>query len=470
MATNSRSKPKPKRVSAKDPARRPARPASKTAKPTVNGPELYRRAKSLIPGGTQLLSKRPEMFLPDQWPSYYSEAKGVEVVGLDGRRYVDMSIMGIGACILGYADPDVDAAAHTAIDRGVACTLNAPEEVELAELLCDLHPWADMVRYARAGGEAMAMAVRIARAHTHKDKIAFSGYHGWTDWYLAANLGDAAALDGQLMPGLAPAGVARGLKGSALPFHYNRLDQLQAIVRENRDSLGVIVMEPRRDEPPQAGFLEEVRRIATEIGAVLIFDEITTGFRMTAGGIHKLLGVDPDIAVFSKAMANGYAMSAVIGRAEVMEAAQSTFISSTNWTERIGPAAAIATIRKYVRERAEKHITRIGAMVMTGWNETARLHGIPIHTSGLDSLCHFSFTHQDDASLVTLFNQLLLERGYLAFNQFKPALAHQESHVRGYLKAVDEAFGEIAEALSANDVAKRLKGPVVRRGFYRLTR
>ena len=247
-----------------------------------------------------------------------------------------MSMMAIGACVLGYADPDVDGAVKAAIDAGSASTLNAPEEVELAELLCELHPWADMVRYARAGGEAMMIAVRIARAHTRRDKVAFSGYHGWCDWYLAANLADEAALDGQLMPGLDPAGVPRGLKGTALPFHYNRLDQLKAIVDANRGELGAIVMEPQRGEAPAPGFLEAVRDIATDIGAVLIFDEVTTGWRMTDGGIHTLLGVNPDIAVFAKAMANGYPMAAIIGTSPVMEAAQSTFISSTNWTERVG--------------------------------------------------------------------------------------------------------------------------------------
>ena len=183
------------------------------------GQELYQLAKKLIPGGTQLLSKRPEMFLPEQWPSYYAQARGVEVVDLDGNVYVDMSIMGVGACVLGYADPDVDTAAKAAIDNGSMCTLNAPEEVELAELLCKLHPWAQMVRYARAGGEAMSMAVRIARAHTRRDRVAFCGYHGWTDWYLAANLGKEDALDGHLLPGLDPAGVPRELRGTALPFH-----------------------------------------------------------------------------------------------------------------------------------------------------------------------------------------------------------------------------------------------------------
>src|SRR6266849_4383334 len=207
----------------------------KTKISTAKGQALYRRAKQLIPGGTQLVSKRAELYLPDQWPSYYASARGVEVTDLDGNTYIDMSMMGIGACVLGYADPEVDGAVKAAIDAGSASTLNAPEEVELAELLCELHPWADMVRFARAGGEAMMIAVRIARARTRRDKIAFSGYHGWGDWYLAANLADEDALDGQLMPGLDPAGVPRGLKGTALPFHYNRLDELKAIVDANRD-------------------------------------------------------------------------------------------------------------------------------------------------------------------------------------------------------------------------------------------
>ena len=435
----------------------------------MKGQDLYKRAKRRIPGGTQLLSKRPEMFLPERWPSYYAKARGVEVVDLDGNTYIDMSIMGVGACVLGYADPDVDRAAKEAIDSGTMCTLNAPEEVELAELLCELHPWADMVRYARAGGEAMSMAVRIARTHARRDKIAFCGYHGWADWYLAANLGEEDALDGELMAGLDPAGVPRGLRGTALPFHYNRIDQLKAIVDTNRDSLAAIVMEPQRGQAPAPGFLEEVRDIASEIGAVLIFDEITTGFRMTAGGIHLLLGVDPDMAVLAKAMANGYAMAAVIGREEVMQAAQSTFISSTNWTERIGPAAALATIRKYQRENVSEHIRRIGLLVMDGWTLAAEKTGLKLHADGLPSLNHFGLEHEDAQALVTLFNQLMLEKGYLAFNQFKPSFAHREEHVRNYLVAVKEAFAVLAEAVQKGDVRNRLSGPTARSGFYRLT-
>jgi len=433
-----------------------------------SGQRLYERARRLIPGGTQLLSKRPEMFLPEGWPAYAASSSGVEVVDLDGNRFVDMSIMGVGACVLGYADLDVDAAARAAIDGGVMSTLNAPEEVELAELLCELHPWAERVRYARSGGEALAVAVRIARAATGRDRIAFCGYHGWSDWYLAANLADESSLDGHLMPGLPPAGVPRALYGSTLPFHYNRVEELEALVGEHGRELAAIVMEPQRGAQPAAGFLEAVRRIATETGAVLVFDEVTTGFRMTCGGIHLLHGVDPDIAVFAKAMANGYAMSAVIGRSEVMEAAQATFVSSTNWTERIGPAAALATIEKLRREDVPAHLVAIGSRVTDGWRAAATVAGLELHADGLPSLAHFELAGDGELTLSTLFTQRMLERGYLAWNQFKPSFAHREEHVVPYLAAVEEVFCELAEAAAAGDAAERLHGPPARRGFYRL--
>ena len=436
----------------------------------MTGPDLYKKAKKLIPGGTQLLSKRPEMFLPDLWPAYYSKAKGVEVFDLEGRRYIDMSIMGVGACILGYADPDVDQAVKDAIDSGAMCTLNAPEEVELAELLCELHPWAQMVRYGRSGGEAMSIAVRIARAHTKKDVIAFCGYHGWTDWYLSANLGDNEALDGHLMPGLSPAGVPRGLTGTALPFHYNQIEELKTIVSNHRNSIAAIVMEPQRDHAPAPGFLEEVREIAKDINAVLIFDEITTGFRMTAGGIHLLHGVNPDIAVFAKAMANGYPMAAVVGTEGVMQAAQSTFISSTNWTERTGPAAALATIRKYQRENVAAHINQIGNMVIEGWKKVAAETGLNLHTDAtIPSLAHFSLPYTDELPLTTLFTQEMLKLGYLAFHQFKPSFAHKAQHVQDYLATLKGVFSILSKAAEQGKSTTLLEGPQARRGFHRLT-
>lgn len=436
---------------------------------TAAGQDLYRRAKRLIPGGTQLLSKRPEMFLPEAWPSYAASARGVEVVDLDGRRYIDMSIMGVGACVFGYADPEIDAAAKAAIDAGVMCTLNAPEEVELAEELVRLHPWSDAVRFTRSGGEALAVAVRIARAHTRRDVVAICGYHGWSDWYLAANLGDDDSLDGHLMPGLSPAGVPRGLAGTALPFHYNRLSELERIVAEHGSELAAVVIEPQRGDDPAPGFLEGVRALASETGAVLVFDEVTTGFRFVTGGIHLRLPVAPDLAVLAKAMANGYAIAAVLGRAEVMDAAQGTFISSTNWTERIGPAAALAAIRKHEREHAGDRLVAIGSRVVEGWRAAASAGGVEIDAEGT-SLAHFSFAGDDDLALGTLFTQRMLERGYLAWTQFKPSLAHGEEHIAPYLDAVADVFVEIAEARERGDVHDRLTGPTARRGFYRLAR
>jgi glutamate-1-semialdehyde aminotransferase len=437
----------------------------------MNGPDLYLKAKTLIPGGTQLLSKRPELFLPEKWPAYYSRANGAEVVDLDGRTFTDMSIMGVGACVLGYADPDVEVAVIDAVKAGNQCTLNSPQEVELAEKLIELHPWADMVRYARSGGEAMSMAVRIARASSGKDVVAFSGYHGWTDWYLAANLGEDSALDGHLMPGLQPAGVPRSLAGSAYAFHYNEIEELEEIARRANGKLGVIVIEPRRSEMPKDGFLEKVRKLADREGAVLIFDEITTGWRMCSGGIHKTLGVNPDIAVFAKAMANGYAISAVLGRREVMDAAQTTFISSTNWTERIGPAAALATIKKYADLDVNLHINKIGDLVTQGWLKCAESAGLEIdaHHHGLASLAHFSFKHPDEIYLSTIFVDRMLDRGWLAFTQFKPSYAHKESHVERYLQDCEAVFEELCKASKAGDIKDQLKSPLVRRGFARLT-
>ena len=261
------------------------------------GQRLYVRAKERIPGGTQLLSKRPELHLPEQWPSYYSRACGVEIWDLDGNKYLDMSYNGIGACTFGAADPDVNAAVCAAVEAGSMSTLNAPEEVELADVLCELHPWADMARFARGGGDAMTVAVRIARREPGADRIAFCGYHGWHDWYLAANLGGEDALDGHLLPGLEPAGVPRALRGTSLPFRYNRIAELEAIVAQHRDELAAIVMEPIRDAEPENGFLQRVREIATEIGAVLVIDEVSAGFRLTTGGAHLVYGVDHGMVV-----------------------------------------------------------------------------------------------------------------------------------------------------------------------------
>lgn len=437
---------------------------------TKKGMALWRRAKKIIPGGSQLLSKRSEMFSPDQWPSYYKKAKGVEVWDLDGNKYADMSYMSLGAATLGYADSDVDGAAKKAIDDSTVSTLNSPYEVELAELLLKLHPWAGQVRYARTGGEAMSVAVRIARAYTGRDKIAFCGYHGWHDWYLAANLASNKNLDGHLLQGLLPKGVPRALKGTALAFNYNRIDELERIVKKHKKNIATIVMEPLRHTEPQNDFLKKIRKIADRIGAVLVFDEISIGWRLNVGGAHLLYGVNPDIVVFAKAMSNGYPMAAIIGKKRVMDAAQESFISSTYWTEAVGPAAAIATIRKMQKKNTPAHIKKIGGMIGDGWRNLAEKHDLKINILGPEALITFSFNYGKESQAIrTLFTQEMLRRGFLAGPSVYVSYAHKEAHVKKYLKAVDEVFGILKKALEEKKVRKLLKGPVAHEGFKRLT-
>ncbi len=432
------------------------------------GVKLWNRAKKIIPGGNNLLSKRQERFLPDQWPTYFKKAKGCEVWDLDGNRYLDFSYMGIGANILGYCDPDVNRAVMRVIKDGNMTTLNAPEEVELAELLLKLHPWAGMVRFGRTGSDATQIAVRIARAYTRRDKVAFCGYHGWTDWYIAANIGNKRALDDQLLPGLKSLGVPRVLKGTALPFHYNDIDELKAIVKKNK--IGVIIMEPIRELEPENNFLGKVRRIANQVGAVLIFDEITSGFRMAPGGAHVKYGVTPDIVLYGKGLGNGYPMSAIIGKKKIMDVAQETFISSTYWTERIGPAAALATIEKTLEKNVPRHLVATGKAITRGWKAAAKKHGLKITTFGIPPLTHFRFGYGErNQALLTLFNQEMLARGFITTNAVYTSYAHKKTHVNQYLRAVNQVFAILKEALTKNDIKRRLKGPVADPTLKRLT-
>jgi glutamate-1-semialdehyde 2,1-aminomutase len=435
---------------------------------TSKGQALYRRARARIPGGTQLLSKRPEMFLPGGWPAYYSEARGAAVWDLDGNRYLDMSYGGIGACVLGYADPEVDDAVRAAIGKGSACTLNCPEEVALADLLCELHPWAEMVRFVRCGGEAMAAAVRIARAKTKRDKIVFCGYHGWQDWYLAANLSDGDALQGHLLPGLDAAGVPRALAGTAIPFAYNDPAALEQALHRAGDDLAAIVMEPQRSVPPLPGFLEMAREQSRRRGALLVFDEITAAFRLNSGGLHLLRGVTPDLAVFAKALSNGYPMGAVLGTEDAMQAAQETFLSSTHWTERTGPAAALAAVTKHRRENVAAHLVRIGESVQQAWRSAAAETGLRITVSGMPPLARFHFDEPDPQALRTLFAQEMLDRGFLSSNAFYAMFAHEPAQVEQYAAAVREVFALLRAAIDQGTVNQRLRGPVAHSGFFRL--
>ena len=434
---------------------------------TNSGTELWARAKKLIPGGSMLLSKRSEMYLPQGWPAYFSRTQGCSIWDLDGREYKDLSLMGIGTNILGYSRPEVDAAVHETVNKGNLSTLNAPEEVYLAEKLIELHPWADMVRYARSGGEACAIAVRIARAASGKDKIAFCGYHGWHDWYLAANLSDDDSLTGHLLPGLEPNGVPKALTGTSIPFQFNDLDQITAIM-EADDQIGVIYMEVQRSDPPAPGFLEGVRALATKHNAVLIFDECTSGFRRAMGGMHLHYNVEPDLATFGKTLGNGYAITAVIGRASVMEAAQTSFISSTFWTERIGPTAALATLDVMEKENATTRVHEIGTKVQTAWEKLGADAGLTVTTGGLPALANFTITGLDPLAVKTYITTRMLDFGYLASNSLYASIVHTDEVLDAYYNCLSIVFGELA-AMDDTQLAAALPFGTAQSGFRRLT-
>ncbi|OPZ95132.1 MAG: 3-aminobutyryl-CoA aminotransferase [Planctomycetes bacterium ADurb.Bin412] len=355
----------------------------------------------------------------------------------------------------------MDAAVLDAINKGTSCSLNCPEEVELADLLCELHPWAEKARFARTGGEAMAVAVRIARAHTGRDKIAFCGYHGWHDWYLAANLGTENALGEHLLPGLSPAGVPKCLAGTAFPFTYNRLDELEAIVAAQGRDLSAIVMEPIRNISPEPGFLEGVRGLACKAGAVLIVDEISAAFRMNSGGAHIVLGLEPDMAVFSKALGNGYPIAAVIGKGSIMDAAESTFISSTNWTERTGPAAALAVIDKFERLNVSEHLVSLGQRVKAGWQEIAARHRLAIKISGIDPMLHLHFC-ENHSQATAFYTQEMLKRGFLAGSLFYAMHAHTPKQLEKFLENTDAVWQKIAAGNYS------LEGQPAESGFQRI--
>ena len=432
------------------------------------GQSLYKKAKQLIPGGTMLLSKRPEMFLPEGWPCYFSKTKGCSVWDLNGKKYIDVSLMGVGTNTLGYSHPVVDKAVLESVKKGNLSTLNCPEEVYLAEKLIEINPWVDMVRFARSGGEANSIAIRIARAASGKDKVAICGYHGWHDWYLSVNLNSKGdSLDDHLLPGLNPKGVPKNLKDTVFPFEYNNFDQLLNIVSQN--DIGVIKMEVTRSIPPENNFLKKIRDLADKKNIVLIFDECSSGFRETFGGIHKKYNVEPDIAMYGKTLGNGYAITAVVGRRSVMENAQETFISSTFWTERIGPTAALKTLEVMENEKSWEQITNKGLLIQREWGQIAKRQKIEIEINGIPALSTFKFNHINSAEFKTYLTQEFLKKGYLASTAFYPSISHSSFILTDYFEILEDVFFNISRCLNEEiNIKDVLKYPVAHSGFKRL--
>jgi len=347
-------------------------------------------------------------------------------------------------------------------------TLNCPEEVGLAEKLIELHPWADMVRFARTGGEANSIAIRIARACSGREKIAICGYHGWHDWYLSANLSDSSNLGDHLLPGLNPLGVPKGLKNTVFPFNYNEIDELKKIIKENPD-LAAVKMEVVRSVEPKDGYLQEVRRLCTENNIVLIFDECTSGFRETYGGVHKKYNVFPDLCMLGKALGNGYAITAVIGKREIMESAQNTFISSTFWTERIGPTAGLATLKEMEKVKSWEIITAKGKTIKNNWKQLASNNNIDLIITGMDALATFVIESDDWLKYKTYITQSMLERNFLAANVVYSSTKHSKKILDQYFDSLDNVFKKIGDFERGIDsVDDHLISNVCQNGFKRL--
>jgi glutamate-1-semialdehyde 2,1-aminomutase len=432
-----------------------------------NGQKLYKRAKSSIAGGTSLLSKRPEMFLPEFWPAYFSKAKGIKVWDTDGIEYLDMGLMGVGTNALGYAHPEVDDAVRSVIDNGNLSSLNCFEEVLLAEKLLEMNPWAGKVRFARTGGEANAMAVRLARVVAKNTNIAVCGYHGWHDWYLAANLGESENLDGHLMPGLDPTGVPRNLSGSIYTFEYNNYEALCSLV--SNKNIGIIKMEVMRNNPPTNNFLKKVRNLADKENILLIFDECSSGFRETFGGLFQKFSVVPDLAVFGKTLGNGYAITAIIGKEQVMQSAEYSFISSTFWTERIGPAAALKALEVMEREQTWNKITEMGLAYREQLKNMSNDIGLEITISGIPALTQYSVTNDLQLFSKTYITQELLKNGILASTAFYPSSVHEAEHLEYFFKILKPILEKIEKIKRTGEPYEEyLDGPLCHNGFKRL--
>ncbi len=427
---------------------------------------LWSKAKKIIPGGNMMLSKKPELFLPEKWPPYFSKTKGCKVWDLDGREYIDLSIMGVGTNILGYNNLEVDQAVKKTIEKGNMSTLNCPEEVYLSEKLIEMNPWAQMAKFTRTGAEANSVAIRIARAASGKDNIAVCGYHGWHDWYLAANIKNRSNLNKHLLAGLNVSGVPKKLENTVFPFSYNKIEELENIVKTKK--IGVIKMEVSRNFEPKNNFLKKVREIANRKKIILIFDECTSGFRQTFGGLHKYYKVEPDMAIYGKAMGNGYAINAILGKKKIMKYAESTFISSTFWTERIGPTAALKTLEIMKRIKSWKIITSKGKKVIKEWKKLSKKYNLEIVCTGIPALARFEIKSKNFNKYKALITQEFLKENMLASNMIYFCVEHSNKVINSYLEVLDRTFKKIEECENGRKIEDFLKSKVSFNSFERI--
>jgi glutamate-1-semialdehyde aminotransferase/spore coat polysaccharide biosynthesis protein SpsF (cytidylyltransferase family) len=407
------------------------------------GQKTWIRANEIIPGGTMLFSKNPDLHLPKLWPAYFSKAKGCNIWDLEGKKFIDLHLMGVGTNTLGYCNKHVDSKVVKSISNGNMTSLNSIEEIELSEKLIELHPWSEMARFTRSGGEANSVAVRIARAYSGKDNIAICGYHGWHDWYLSSNLSNKNNLNDHLMKSLNVSGVPRKLKNTTYTFEYNNFTSLKNIV--DKHEIGVIKLEVERNIPPKNDFLKKIRNLCDKKNIILIFDECTSGFRANFGGLHLKYGVNPDIAVFGKALGNGYAINAIIGKKDIMNASNKTFISSTFWTEKIGSTAALETLRVMEDIKSWEVISKIGVKIKKKWFSIAKEHKLDIKIQGIDALPNFIFLSKNNNAYKTFISQEMIKKNILASNAIYTSISHQTKKLDLYFDTLNDIFFKISK-------------------------
>ncbi|MDE0428294.1 MAG: aminotransferase class III-fold pyridoxal phosphate-dependent enzyme [Caldilineaceae bacterium] len=434
--------------------------------------ELYEQAGELIPGWTQLISRRADQFAHGVSPIYAQRAKGSRFVDVDENEYIDW-MSAVGAIILGHADEVVDGAVKEQIDRGSLFSANNPLELELAEELNATIPSSEMVRYAKGGGDACAVAVRIARGVTGRDKILICGYHGWHDWYQAANY-EADPESGEFpFAGIEPIGVPKALAGTVIPFVYGDLEMLAALLDEHAGEVAAIMMEPARSELPAPGYLETVQEIAAKHGVVLIFDEVSCGWRLEIGGVQEAVGVTPDMTVVAKAMSNGYPMGAVVGSRAVMEPAKRMFISSSYWSDNVGLAASVATIRELKRRNSPQRFKEIGENLRSVLDAAIADAGLEGACTGLHTSPAVTLKTPDGVDprkVSTLFIQEMARRGVHTYMNFKATLSHTEEDVRLTGEAAAESLRVVRGGLERGNLDELIEADLKKEPFRRLVR
>jgi len=418
--------------------------------------EYLARARRVVPGASQTLSKGPGMFVEGAYPVFLQRGRGCRVWDVDGNEYVDY-VMGLASVTLGYSYPPIDQAVARQLERGSIFSLPAPAEVEVSERLTRIIPCAEMARFLKTGSEANSAVVRVARAATGRDVIVFCGYSGWHDWYAVTTPRSK--------------GIPKDFARYVVPFTYNDLSSLEAALEEHRGSVAAVLMEPVLLEAPRPGFLAGVKDMAHRHGALLIFDEIVSGFRWAAGGAQEYFGVVPDLAVFGKGMANGLPLAAVVGRRELMREFEEIFVSSTFGGDTLALAACLATLDEYERRPVVAHQWQMGRRFQEGIAATAGRLGLPVRCIGYPVHPKIVVDHEKPESQRLLMSLFLQETARLGaifhFAGFNMSFSHSEADVDETLLACEGALRVLGDALGDGRIGERLAGKPYQEAFRR---